>query len=1227
MVEEPRVDLRSATGVQVGTGNTQIIYQYDALTWTDGVSRPPLASVSGALESPYRGLGAYGERDAPYFFGREQLTTELLDRLGAAAKAARSRVVVSGVSGAGKSSLLRAGLIPRLRGAGLRGIPESARWPCLFFTPGSDPLAELSLQLAALAGLDAASVRRGAMADPAGLALTIRQATGSHTAALPELPETAGTTQPRMLLVIDQFEQVFTQVDPDRRRAFLEALEAAAAGPGTPAALLLLGIRADFEARCAEVPGFADAVQDRLLVTGMTLRQLREVVTGPASKAGVSVENALVDTLLDELAGRRTDSLAGAGALPLLSHALDQAWRHRTGPTLTLADYDRTGGIEGAVAASAQRCFDSLDLAQQQVTREIFTRLVAVGDDGADTARRVSRQELTVGPEDARASTVDAVLDSFASERLLTLAAGSVELSHEVILRSWPLLRDEWLARTRALRVVGARWSAAARQWDDHGRESSYLLRGQSLAEACGCADEIAIGTVPPMGQVENDFLTTSFRAERRRRFTRRGLIAALAVIALTLGVLAVVATRASRHARDERDLAIAGQLVDGSMLAQDSDPHRAAVMALAALRLHDVPDTQYAVADAAAQSSTAALHIAPDTVHAVAVSPDGSLLAADTDPGVTIWQAGDLARVAHLDTKDVQDLAFSPDSRSLAVASDTATELVDPRSGRVERTLDRSDEGVESIAFTSDGKVLFGLGFETFQAWNAGTGEELGRRALAAIDYRTVAVNPVDSTVVLAGDAGLLAFSQSGPPVPVRIPDVMDVAFAPDGRQLAVVTYEGRLRLLDTRTWRTLSPTVSVESGSLLAVTFADNGRLVAASGSSGIALWRSRDLILASRPLAGGDGPVASLAVTPDGRTLVAGTTLGVLHVWDLAVAAPEQAGAVTTTSPRTSSVATSPDGATLAVGHSGGTVEIVRTATGQRRQLLHTGMQEVTAVDFDPTGHLLTMAGGSHNLSGRTGAQLEQWSGRGSWHRVRQVPASGPRVASMDVSPDGKYIAAEGYDGSVEEWDGELSSSLWMHPSPSDSPVQNGQVAFNSSGGTLAVGDWQGHVQLLTPATGTVRASFRQPDGSVDSFSFAAHDRLLAVGSSDGRILMWDTHTATTVGEPITSGGVTTFAPDGRTLFTADSGGIHAWDAATHQQLGDPLLGDPSPVTSIVLTPDGDTLVTGYADGSVSRWDVSYLKNPVGRLCARPGATYTDADWRADVPRGPSPRTLCS
>ena len=639
------VDARGGTGVQVGEGNTQIIYTYNRLTWTDGVAPPPLVSVSGVVDSPYRGLGAFEEQDAAFFFGRDAAITELLERMSRHLQGA-GLMMVSGVSGAGKSSLLQAGVLPGIRGGRLAAAPGSAQWPCLVFTPGRSPLDELALRVAVLAGADAASVRRGLDADPGGFALTARQAALAPSPGPGPDPDgpAAGRHQlpRRLLLVVDQFEQLFTQCADDKQRGVFITALAAAAGLGhepdhTPPALVVVGVRADFEARCADYPQLAGAVQDRYLVTAMTERQLRLAIIEPARTAGSWVEEDLVEVLLADVRTRQP-GVVGAGVLPLLSHALDQAWRSRTGQALTLADYERTGGIEGAVADSAQRAYDRLSPGQQAAARQVFTRLAAASSDGVDTADRATTDELAGGKSPAEVHDVEAVLEAFAAERLLTLAADSVEVSHEVLLTAWPLLRDTWLADTHADRIVRTRLHNVAAEWARQSRDPSYLYSGsllQAAAEAAARIEEQP-SRLPPLSTTERAFLQASDRATRHRVRRRHTFIAFLMVLVIGLASATIIAVQqrsAALTARDqalaERNLAIASQILTKAAQLTATDPSLAAQLYVAANQISPTPDSKTQLIDTTTTPLSSLLTGPADPVSSVAFSPGGRILAA----------------------------------------------------------------------------------------------------------------------------------------------------------------------------------------------------------------------------------------------------------------------------------------------------------------------------------------------------------------------------------------------------------------------------------------------------------------------------------------------------------------------------------------------------------------------------------------------------------------------
>ncbi len=1231
--ERYRVDARGAEGLLVGDQGTQINYFYKG-TWTDGVAPAPLVSMSGTITSPYRGLGAFGERDAGLFFGRESAATDVLERM-SQRLAGTGLVVVSGVSGAGKSSLLRAGVLPRLRGAGLGSAPEAASWPCLVFTPGRRPLEELAVRVAPAAGADAAMVLPGLAADPAGFALTTRQAALARpgTSAQDEgLPEGAG--QQRVLFVVDQFEQLFTQCeDEDERQAFITALHAAAATPSgddqLPAAVVLLLIRADFEARLADYPLLASPVQDRYLLTAMTERQLRMAITQPAVTAGSSVDEDLVQVLLEEVRTRSGSPAGsgrpgiGAGVLPLLSHALDQAWRGRTGQALTLADYERTGGVEGAVASSAQRAYDRLTPAQQAMARQVFTRLTATTSDSVDTATRASRADLTVGKDDAQVRDVEAVLETFTAERLLTLAAGTVEISHEALLTAWPLLRDTWLADTHADRVIRTRLHTTAEEWNRADRDPSYLYGGSRLEIAVEAAARIdADASQASLNQAEKDFLNASRRANRRRIRRRQSFTATLLALVVGLAAVSVAAVRSSQASAHRRDIAISGELVTDSEGLGEANATVSQLESIAAWGIYPSAQARYAMVTAAASPEIATFTTGSAAVWSVAVSPDGKTLATGDGGGTAeLWNLATGRRIRTLaaGSAAVESVAFSPDGKTLATGGyDGTVELWDLATGKQIRHLTIRPGIIDSVAFNPDGTTLAAGDFfdGLAELWNLATGQ-VRRLATGPGSVGSVAFSPDGKTLATGSDLSKAELWDLATGRRIRLlvasGSVVSVAFSPDGKTLATGDGgDGTAELWDLATGRRIR-TLATGSAVVHSVAFSPDGTTVATGDDDGSALWNPATGQQIGTAFTG-VGEVKSVAFSPDGKTLATGDADGTVRISN--VTGGGQIRSLATGSPVVFSVAFSPDGKTLATVGADGMAQLWNLATGRRiRSLATGGSTGVLSVAFSPGGKTLA--------TGDLAGTAELWN-TATGQRMGTAFTGSAVVASVAFSPDDKTLATGDGDGTAKLW----KSTGQMRSLATGSAVVD-SVAFGPDGKTLATGGYDGTVELWNVAAGRRIRSVNTGSGPVSSVAFSPDGKTLAVGDGDGTAELWNLATWQIRSLTTSSGQVNSvaFSPDGKTLATGDGGGTaELWDVATGQRIRSLAAGSAA-VDSVAFSPDGRTLATGDGGGTAELWNTSYLVDVLARLCAQVGGSLTQAEWAQYVPAGPPYRNVCA
>ena len=603
---------------------------------------------------PYLGLVPFQERDARFFYGREELVAQLVQRLVARLEGT-GMLLVAGESGAGKSSLLRAGLMPRLAAGALE--PGSQRWPRRMIRPTGSPLRELAIHLAEVAGADPVSVYRSLLAAPGEAPMLVEQAvrTAASHVADSESGSPADTAAPaphRLVLVIDQFEELFTaggDAEDGRmeREAFIAALHAAAtvpAGPHKrPPALVVAAVRADFVGRLIAYPPLKAALETGLFTVGpMSEAELRLAVTGPAAEAGLAVEPALVETVIAELR-EKTGGGLGSGALPLMSQAMAATWEHGEGSELTLRAYRRAGGVADAVNRSAQAAYDVLTSGQKDAARLVFTQLTIITADGQLARRRCSRTDLHT-PGAQIAADINAVIDIFSAQRLLVLGEDSVEISHDVLLQAWKQLRD-WLGDDQLDRALYSQVVTDADTWDINRRDPSYLYRPGRLAtiDAAASRWQDAPSRYPPLPATSQGFLQSAHQAARRSARRRRSGFAILALLTVLAVVASGVALNQRAAAVRQRNQAVYNQVIAEAVQFDTSDTPLAAQLNLAAYRIQPTQDLASRLLNTENTPLSSPLATDAGAVNSVAFSPDGHTLASGSDDGtVALWDIGD---------------------------------------------------------------------------------------------------------------------------------------------------------------------------------------------------------------------------------------------------------------------------------------------------------------------------------------------------------------------------------------------------------------------------------------------------------------------------------------------------------------------------------------------------------------------------------------------------------
>lgn len=1174
---------------------------------------------TAVITSPYCGLFAFSEKDAPHFFGRESFTEQLID-----AVQQQTMVAVIGPSGSGKSSVVLAGLLPYLR--------QQSNWDIAVMRPGSDPFQ--SLAATCVRQLEPGISDTQQLTRTGELAQALRQKSISFSEIVDQIIQrktVTTATSHRFLLVVDQFEEIYTLCNNRQmRHQFLnELLDLADVQRFwlESTFTLVFTLRTDFLGRALRYRPFADALQGTDIKLGpMNRRELGRAIASPARRQGLGFETGLVARILDDVGDE-------PGNLPLLEFALTSLWENRDSPQLSHTAYEKIGTVEGALARHADSVFALMSPAEKVSARQIFIQMVRPGSGTEDTRRLATRDEL--GENNWK------LVRQLADARLVVTSQNAhgqetVEVVHEALIRGWDRLRD-WMDEDRTFRAWQERLRSSLEQWSIAEQDEGALLRGLPLTEA----ESWAIERHNFLSRAELAFIQKSInavnrekarrakaaeeqrkikeqerierqraeenarRAEDNARNARRltwlaGALVVFVVIALIAAYLAVIS---GQTATNNAATAVANEQVadDARQLAENALETSDANAILLATAEHNAANE----AVAAGTSASAAV-MAQET----AVSSAVELATAVTEAEISAEEAENARQEAEKQSRLAisSELAEAAKSQltsdpqlALLLALEAANITIDANeetpastqdalyqalfASQLRFTLSGHTDQLTTITFSPDGSRIATAGRDqTAKVWDAVAGQELFTLEQHTRAINSIVYSPDGEMLATGGDDGFVILwnAEFGTRISVlnsKSP-VKDMAFNPDGSRLATVNGDGTVRIWNINARDSLFKLFD-HRVELTAVTYNPSGSRFATAGKdSRVVIWNAEtgsplssiDLVLENVE---GDDPINNLAYSPDGTQLITAHESGVARLWD--AQSSEFLMRLTGHASTLTDVNFSPDGSRIITASADGTAKVWEAATGQALFTLIGHVGGITAVSFSPDS--ATIATASQDASARI------WNSTGG---LDFTILSGHRepVIDIEMSDDSTIVVTGGQDNTARVWNSSTGAEIQQFAG------HNGAIHaidLNSAGTHLATASEDFNVRLWHLTTREV--NFLEHQAPVYDVVFHEDDHLLATASGS-TCRIWDVGTRRVVARFVHDIGVRAIAfhPNNAHIAVGDEAGhVILWDIEEETAVLT-LVGHNGRINGLAFNHDGTMLATASNDSTVILWNTS-------------------------------------